>query len=51
MTVLADISIRPEYRTFRDDVPRAFYVPLLSCACRYRGAVGFFSSTGIVASW
>ena len=49
MTVLADISIRPEYRTFRDDVPRDFYVPLLSCACRYRRAVGFFSSTALVA--
>ena len=46
---LSDVSIRPEYRTLRDDVPREFYVPLLSRACRYRRAVGFFSSTALLA--
>ena len=46
---LSDVSVRPEYRTLRDDVPRDFYVPLLSRACRYRRAVGFFSSTALLA--
>ena len=44
---LSEVSVRPEYRTFRDDVPREFYIPLLSQACRYRRAVGFFSSTAL----
>lgn len=46
---LSDVSVRPEYRTFRDDVPCAFYIPLLLRACRYRRAVGFFSSTALFA--
>lgn len=47
--LLSEVSIRPEYRTLRDDVPHDFYVPLLLRACRYRRAVGFFSSTALLA--
>jgi superfamily II DNA or RNA helicase len=40
-----DITIRPEYRTLVDNLPRDFYIPLLRNAVLYQRAVGFFSSS------
>ena len=42
---LSDLTIKREYRTFKDDVPHDFYVPLLKQAVLYQRAVGFCSST------
>ena len=44
---LSDLTIKREYRTFKDDVPHDFYVPLLKQAVLYQRAVGFFSSTSL----
>lgn len=42
---LQDIPIKAEYRSFRDDIAKDFYMPLLRQAICYQRAVGFFSST------
>ena len=46
---LRDVEIKGEYRTYKDDVPRVFYEPLLSKASCYKRAVGFFSSSSLAA--
>ena len=46
---LRDVEIKGEYRTYKDDVPRVFYEPLLSQASCYKRAVGFFSSSSLAA--
>ena len=43
-----EINIKPEYRSFRDDIVRDFYIPLLQEAVIYKRAVGFFSSTALI---
>jgi superfamily II DNA or RNA helicase len=42
---LQDIEIKQSYRSGTDDIPKAFYIPLLGQAVSYKRAVGFFSST------
>jgi superfamily II DNA or RNA helicase len=42
---LTDVQIKEEYRSLLDDITNEFYIPLLSLACEYNRAVGFFSST------
>lgn len=42
---LTDVEIKQSYRTSVDNIPKIFYIPLLSCAVSYKRAVGFFSSS------
>jgi DNA phosphorothioation system restriction enzyme len=42
---LQDIDIKQSYRSGTDEIPKDFYIPLLSQAVSYKRAVGFFSST------
>lgn len=42
---LQDLEIKQSYRSGTDDIPKAFYIPLLGQAVSYKRAVGFFSST------
>lgn len=46
---LKDLSIKSEYRSLIDDVVQDFYVPLLKESVIYQRAVGFFSSSALVA--
>lgn len=46
---LRDVELKGEYRTYKDDVPRVFYEPLLRQATHYKRAVGFFSSSSLAA--
>ena len=41
---LKDIHIEQEYRNLKCDVIHDFYIPVLSNACVYKRAVGFFNS-------
>lgn len=43
-----ELSIESEYRSFRSDVARTFFVPVLSKAKFYKRAVGFFSSSSLI---
>ncbi len=45
---LRDVVIKNEYRSLLDDIAKEFYIPLLSQACSYKRAVGFFSSSALV---
>ncbi|NLX64371.1 MAG: DEAD/DEAH box helicase family protein [Clostridiaceae bacterium] len=45
---LKDVDIKSEYRSFRDDIVREFYIPLLSQSVIYKRAVGFFSSSALI---
>jgi len=42
---LQEVEIKQSYRTSIDNIPKDFYVPLLSRAVLYKRAVGFFSSS------
>ncbi|MDR0920221.1 MAG: DEAD/DEAH box helicase family protein [Oscillospiraceae bacterium] len=42
---LTDLQIHSEYRNKLCNITNNFYIPLLSVACEYKRAVGFFSST------
>jgi len=42
---LQEVEIKQSYRTSADNIPKDFYVPLLSRAVSYQRAVGFFSSS------
>ena len=44
-----DIEIRPEYRSRLNDVIKNFYIPVLKESVLYKRAVGFFSSSALVA--
>lgn len=44
-----DLKINNEYRSLLHDVVREFYTPLLSQACLYQRAVGFFSSSALIS--
>ncbi len=46
---LPDIYIQDHYRSDRNDLIQDFYIPCLSQATLYSRAVGYFSSTSIVA--
>lgn len=42
-----DLNLKREYRSFKDDIVKEFYLPVLSNAVLYRRAVGFFSSSAL----
>ena len=44
-----DLKINSEYRSLSHDVVQEFYTPLLSQACLYQRAVGFFSSSALIS--
>jgi hypothetical protein len=41
------LELKQEYRSFRDDVVRDFYIPILKESVSYKRAVGFFSSAAL----
>lgn len=43
-----NIEIKTEYRSGKSDVIKDFYIPVLSCAVKYKRAVGFFSSSALI---
>ncbi len=45
---LKDIELKHEYRSFKNDIIKDFYIPILSKAKEYKRAVGFFSSTALI---
>ena len=44
-----DLELKPEYRSRLDNVIHDFYIPVLKESVLYRRAVGFFSSSALVA--
>ena len=40
----ADIEIKKSYKTNSSNIVQDFYLPVLSEACLYKRAVGFFTS-------
>lgn len=46
---LANLNILEEYRSDRHDLVQDFYLPCLEQSVLYRRAVGYFSSSSIVA--
>jgi hypothetical protein len=46
---LQELAIRDEYRSDRCDLIEDFYIPCLEQATVYSRAVGFFSSTSMIA--
>lgn len=44
-----ELKLKTEYRSHRDDVIRDFYNPVLTKAVLYKRAVGFFSSSALIA--
>lgn len=42
-----DLELKREYRSFKDDIIKDFYLPVLKEARIYKRAVGFFSSTAL----
>lgn len=46
---LRDVELKPEYRSKLDDVIREFYIPVLKQSVLYKRAVGFFSSSALLA--
>jgi superfamily II DNA or RNA helicase len=45
---LSALNIHSEYRSFRDNIPQVFFIPLLSRAISYKRAVGYFSSSSLI---
>lgn len=45
---LTDLSLKREYRSYKNNVVKEFYIPVLKEAILYRRAVGFFSSEALV---
>lgn len=43
-----DISLLRHYKTYRNDIIKEFYTPVLREAVLYQRAVGFFSSTALI---
>jgi hypothetical protein len=43
-----NLTIKPEYRSNRNNIIREFYIPVLENAKEYKRAVGFFSSTALI---
>lgn len=46
---LSDIHIKNEYRSLIDNVVTDFYIPALQESVLYQRAVGFFSSSALIA--
>ena len=46
---LVDINIKSEYRSLIDNVVDDFYIPVLKESILYQRAVGFFSSSALIA--
>ena len=46
---LIDVTIKKEYRSLADNIVSDFYVPVLRESVLYQRAVGFFSSSALVA--
>lgn len=46
---LVDINIKSEYRSLIDNVVDDFYIPILKESILYQRAVGFFSSSALIA--
>ena len=46
---LADIHIKNKYRSLLDNVVTDFYIPVLQESILYQRAVGFFSSSALIA--
>ena len=44
-----DLNVKPEYRSKLDNVVRDFYIPILENSILYKRAVGFFSSSALLA--
>lgn len=44
-----ELDLKQEYRSFRDDVVKDFFCPVLRRAVIYKRAVGFFSSSALFA--
>lgn len=42
------LTLKPEYRSYQDNIVKEFYVPVLNKAISYKRAVGFFSSTALI---
>ncbi len=42
------LLLKPEYRSFEDDITNDFYVPVLKETFHYKRAVGYFSSTALI---
>ena len=43
-----DLSIQKQYKTYKNDIIKEFYTPVLRQAVLYQRAVGFFSSTALI---
>ena len=43
-----DLSLLKYYKTYKNDIVKEFYVPVLQQAVLYQRAVGFFSSTALI---
>lgn len=43
-----DLQLLKQYRTYRNDIVKEFYTPVLQQAVLYKRAVGFFSSTALI---
>lgn len=48
--MLPGITVKPQYRSDRDNLLRDFYIPCLSEAVLYRRAVGYFTSDSLSAA-
>lgn len=43
-----DLSLLKQYKTYKNDIIKEFYTPVLQQAVLYQRAVGFFSSTALI---
>ena len=43
-----DLSLLKQYKTYKNDIIKEFYTPVLQQAILYQRAVGFFSSTALI---
>lgn len=47
--MLNSISIKNEYRSLHDNIPKEFYIPLLKESVMYKRSVGYFSSKVLIS--
>ena len=43
-----ELSLLKYYKTYKNDIIKEFYTPVLAQAVLYQRAVGFFSSTALI---
>lgn len=43
-----NLHLKPEYRSFQDNIVKEFYIPVLKESVSYKRAVGFFSSSALI---